>query len=94
MSEQGNALHISVYLIIQIMIFFKSFNVKRLKTLGMQLKEKCVTCSWLIASLFEVIKKIMIHLVGELFIRHVLLVERNSSLLFQIIQSFNDNFLR
>lgn len=57
MSEQGNALHISVYLIIQIMIFFKSFNVKGLTTLGMQLKEKGATSSWLIASLFEVIKK-------------------------------------
>lgn len=48
------------------MILLKSFNVKGLKTLGMQLKEKGATCSWLIVSLFEEIKKVMIHLVGEL----------------------------
>jgi len=39
------------------MIFLKSLNVKGLTTLGMQLKEKGSTSSWLIASLFEVIKK-------------------------------------
>ena len=48
------------------MILLKRFNVKGLKTPGMQLKEKGSACSWLIASLFEEIKKIMIHLVGKL----------------------------